>query len=55
MSDAGADYILVMDDDEDIRLTLQQILDDEGCPALTPPTGRQLPGLPLPTNAQGMA
>jgi two-component system, chemotaxis family, chemotaxis protein CheY len=41
MSDAGADYILVVDDDEDIRLTLQQILEEEGYPALTAANGEE--------------
>ena len=39
MADAGTDYILVVDDDEDIRLTLQQILEDEGYPALSAANG----------------
>jgi CheY-like chemotaxis protein len=39
MADAGAGYILVVDDDEDIRLTLQQILEDEGYPSLIAANG----------------
>ena len=41
MSDAGAGYILVVDDDEDIRLTLKQILEDEGYPALSAANGEE--------------
>jgi CheY-like chemotaxis protein len=41
MSDAGAGYILVVDDDEDIRLTLQQILEEEGYPSLIAANGAE--------------
>ena len=41
MADAGAGYILVVDDDEDIRLTLQQILEEEGYPSLIAANGAE--------------
>jgi CheY-like chemotaxis protein len=41
MADAGAGYILVVDDDEDIRLTLQQILEEQGYPSLIAANGAE--------------
>jgi CheY-like chemotaxis protein len=41
MATAGTDYILVVDDDEDIRLTLQQILEEEGYPSLIAANGAE--------------
>jgi CheY-like chemotaxis protein len=41
MAVVGTGYILVVDDDEDIRLTLQQILEEEGYPALSAANGEE--------------
>jgi two-component system chemotaxis response regulator CheY len=41
MVDAGAGYILVVDDDDDIRLTIQQILEEAGYPALGAANGEE--------------
>src|SRR5215207_3043427 len=41
MVDVGEGYILVVDDDEDIRVTIQQILEEEGYPALAAANGEE--------------